>query len=158
MSNKLSVLLFQPQIPPNTGNIIRLCANAGSSLHLIEPLGFPLDDEKLKRSGLDYHEYVKVTTHKNWHSCKNYFKNRRIIVIETDGEINYDKISYRVDDVLLFGSETKGLPREIIDEVPIRIRIPMANNQRSINLSNAVAIVLFEAWRQLGFYGKGDGK
>lgn len=155
MSNKLSVLLHQPQIPPNTGNIIRLCANTGVSLHLIEPLGFPLDDEKLKRSGLDYHEYVKVVMHKNWFFCKNHFKNQRIIAIETDGELNYDKISYNANDVLLFGSETKGLPKEILDEVAIKVKIPMVKNQRSINLSNAVAIVLFEAWKQLKFQGKG---
>lgn len=151
----ISVVLFQPEIPPNTGNIIRLCANTGCDLHLIKPLGFPLEDAKLKRAGLDYHEYANLVVHDNYLVCKQYFNNRRIIAIETCGEYCYTDFKYEANDVLLFGSETKGLPPYILDDLEKEyiVRLPMQNNQRSLNLSNAVAIVTYEAWRQLHFIG-----
>ena len=149
----LSVVLHEPDIPQNTGNIIRLCANAGCELHLIKPLGFPLEDKKLRRAGLDYHEYANITVHDNWKSFSRYTKPRRIIAIETVGNINYDKIEYHTNDVLLFGSETRGLPKEVLDNVNMVARIPMQKSQRSLNLSNSVALCVYEAWRQLGFIG-----
>ncbi len=149
----LAVILFQPEIPPNTGNIIRLCANSGLELHLVKPLGFPLQDTKLRRAGLDYHEYANLVVHDNWRDCYNYFINRRIIAVETSGVTYYHQIDYQIDDALLFGSETKGLPQEIIDDVTTTVRIPMQKGQRSLNLSNTVALVGYEAWRQLNFVG-----
>lgn len=149
----LTIVLFQPEIPPNTGNIIRLCANTGCDLHLIEPLGFPLEDSKLKRAGLDYHEYANITIHKDWISCKNYLKDRRFFLVETCANQYYNTVNFNFNDVLIFGSETKGLPKNILDEFTDDkiIRIPMQENQRSLNLSNSVAIVIYEAWRQLSF-------
>lgn len=149
----LAIILFNPDIPQNTGNIIRLCANTGCSLHLVEPLGFPLQDNKLKRAGLDYHEYANIMVHRNWEVCCNYFKGRRIIAIETCGSIRYDQFKYTENDVLLFGSETKGLPQEVLDALGNEhiARLPMKSSQRSLNLSNSVAIAVYERWRQLNF-------
>lgn len=107
MQHHLAIVLYQPEIPPNTGNIIRLCANTGTELHLVKPLGFPLEDAKLRRAGLDYHEYANLVVHDNWQNCKTYFQNRRIIALETSGTNYYHELSFRTDDVLLFGSETK---------------------------------------------------
>ena len=151
--HSLAVVLHEPDIPQNTGNIIRLCANTGSELHLIKPLGFPLEDKKLRRAGLDYHEYANITVHDNWEGFSNYIKPRRIIAIETSGNSNYDKIKYDSSDVLLFGSETRGLPKEVLDNVDLVVRIPMQASQRSLNLSNSVALCVYEAWRQLDFIG-----
>ena len=151
----LHIVLFQPEIPPNTGNIIRLCANIGYSLHLVKPLGFPLEDSKLKRAGLDYHEYANLIIHDNWQVCRDYFCNQRIIAIETCGTVNYTQIDYRNGDVLLFGSETKGLPSYVLEQLNKEnvARLPMQPSQRSLNLSNSVAIVAYESWRQLHFVG-----
>ncbi len=153
--HNLAVILFQPEIPPNTGNIIRLCANTGASLHLVKPLGFPLQDSKLRRSGLDYHEYVNITVHEDWFSCQRYFTGRRILAIETCGVKYYHEIEYRSDDVLLFGSETKGLPGSVLDTLGKEniLRLPMLKGQRSLNLSNSVAVVIYQAWSKIGFIG-----
>lgn len=153
--HNLAVILFQPDIPPNTGNIIRLCANTGYELHLVKPLGFPLEDTKLRRAGLDYHEYANITLHENWAMCKTYFGQRRIIAIETCGTRFYNELSFTHDDVLLFGSETRGLPAYVLRDVQPEyiVKLPMQKQQRSLNLSNAVAIVAYEAWAQVGFLG-----
>ena len=146
------IVLFEPEIPPNTGNVIRLCANIGCALHLVEPLGFPLHDQKLKRAGLDYHEYVSVMVHKNWEHCVRYLSGRRFIGVETSGKIIYSDIKYQKNDVLVFGSETKGLPGYVLEYLQNNvIKIPMRNNQRSLNLSNSVAVVAYNAWQQLNF-------
>jgi tRNA (cytidine/uridine-2'-O-)-methyltransferase len=151
----LAVILFQPEIPPNTGNIIRLCANSGVELHLVKPLGFPLQDSKLKRAGLDYHEYANIVIHDNWQSCLKYFLGRRIFAIETCGDKYYNQVDYQLNDVLLFGSETKGLPQAVMDDVGYDnvLRLPMLQNQRSLNLSNSVAIVIYTVWSMLDFIG-----
>ena len=153
LKHSLSVVLHEPDIPQNTGNIIRLCANTGCELHLIKPLGFPLEDKKLRRAGLDYHEYANIIVHDNWENFSSYIKPRRIIAIETVGNTNYDKVNYHTDDVLLFGSETRGLPKEVLENVNQIVRIPMQKTQRSLNLSNSVALCVYEVWRQLGFIG-----
>jgi tRNA (cytidine/uridine-2'-O-)-methyltransferase len=151
--HRFAVILYQPEIPPNTGNIIRLCANTGCELHLVKPLGFPLEDSRLKRAGLDYHEYTNLVVHENWNNCKNYFNGRRIVAVETCTTTLYHKFDFLAQDVLLFGSETKGLPQNVLDEIgkDYIIRLPMLETQRSLNLSNSVAITVYEAWRQLGF-------
>ena len=150
-----SVVLFQPEIPPNTGNVIRLCANTGSELHLVEPLGFPWEDRRLKRAGLDYHEYVRVVRHRNWEACQTALAGRRLFAVTTKGEVRFDQALLRDDDVFVFGRETSGLPAEIMAGFPpeSRLRLPMRPGQRSLNLSNAVAVMVFEAWRQKGFSG-----
>ena len=153
------VALYQPEIPPNTGNIIRLCANAGSGLHLIRPLGFELDDRRLRRAGLDYHEWADVREYTDWDRFLAGHRGRRIFPCSTRGGITYSDIRYRSGDLLLFGPETRGLPEELLyafDEGR-RIRIPMRPGNRSLNLSNAVAVILFEAWRQLEFRGAASG-
>lgn len=154
-THNLAIILFQPEIPPNTGNIIRLCANTGFALHLVKPLGFPLQDTKLRRAGLDYHEYANLVVHDNWQACKEYFHNRRIIAVETSGKKYYHEVSYKSNDVLLFGSETKGLPEVILHELGEEavVRLPMLPLQRSLNLSNSVAIAAYQAWQQLNFIG-----
>lgn len=151
----LDIVLFEPEIPPNTGNIIRLCANIGYRLHLVKPLGFPLDDSKLKRAGLDYHEYASLMVHDNWQVCSSYFSQQRIIAVETCGVTNYCEINFCYGDVLLFGSETKGLPDYVLQNLDHNniVRLPMQAKQRSLNLSNSVAIVAYESWRQLNFIG-----
>lgn len=151
--HNLAVILFQPEIPPNTGNIIRLCANTGCELHLVKPLGFPLEDTKLRRAGLDYHEYANLIVHNDWESCKTYLNQRRIIAIETCSDKYINDGGFVTNDALLFGSETKGLPQYVLDDVTFVLRIPMQKNQRSLNLSNSVAIAVYEAWRQLNYPG-----
>ncbi len=149
----LNVCLYEPEIPPNTGNIIRLCANAGAKLHLIEPLSFAIDDTKLKRAGLDYHEFASIEMHSNYADFCQSQDNKRIFACSTKGTTIYTDINYRDEDVLLFGPETRGLPQHILSSLSPQqtIRIPMLPQSRSINLANSVAIILYEAWRQLGF-------
>lgn len=151
----LSVILHRPQIPPNTGNLIRLCANTGARLHLIEPLGFALDDARLRRAGLDYHEFAAVAVHPDLEHCLAALGRPRLWAFSTRGGLRYDQVAYRRDDALLFGSEDAGLPAEVFDRIDPaqRLRLPMRPGSRSLNLSNAVAVAVFEAWRQLGFAG-----
>jgi tRNA (cytidine/uridine-2'-O-)-methyltransferase len=149
----LDIVLYQPEIPPNTGNIIRLCANTGTRLHLIKPLGFALEDKQLLRAGLDYHEFVGVTVHPKWEECRRHLHDRRIFAVSTRGKLRYDRAAYASGDVFLFGAESRGLPSEILESFPEqhRLRVPMVANSRSLNLSNAVAVVVYEAWRQMNF-------
>ena len=149
----LDVVLFQPQIPPNTGNIIRLCANTGFRLHLIEPLGFDLEDKKLRRAGLDYHEFAALKRHANYQSFIESEQPKRILAVTTKSTGYYGDISFQSGDYLLFGSETGGLPEDVRQLIPDedKIRIPMLKDSRSMNLSNATAVIVYEAWRQLGF-------
>ena len=150
-----AVVLYQPEIPPNTGNVIRLCANTGAELHLVDPLGFRWEDRSLKRAGLDYHEFARVFRHADWETCKAALANRRLFAITTKGGARYDSVAFEPDDVFIFGRETSGLPAEVMAEFPDqrRLRLPMLPGQRSLNLSNAVAVTVFEAWRQGGFAG-----
>lgn len=149
------LILYQPEIPPNTGNIIRVCANTGTRLHLIRPLGFDLDDKRLRRAGLDYREFAAVNEHDSLDDCLAGLPEQRVFALSTRGGRNYAEVDYRKDDVFLFGPETRGLPQEMLDALPPeqRLRIPMRPDNRSLNLSNAVAVVLFESWRQLDFAG-----
>ncbi len=148
-----SVILFEPEIPPNTGNIIRLCANTGVALHLIGPLGFDLDDKKLRRAGLDYREFAEVATHASLQHCLDTLDQPRVFALSTRGTTRHDEPAYRQDDAFLFGPETRGLPQAVLDALPLeqRLRLPMREGSRSLNLSNSAAIVVYEAWRQLGF-------
>ena len=150
-----SIALFEPEIPPNTGNIIRLCANTGTQLHLIEPLGFSLDDKQLIRAGLDYHEYAPIKTYANFDAFLVQHKNHRIFAVTTKGSTPYQSAHYEKGDIFLFGPETRGLPESIRNQFDEKnkIRIPMVENSRTLNLSNAAAILLFEAWRQNEFKG-----
>jgi len=154
----LNVVLYEPEIPPNTGNLIRLCANSGFRLHLIEPLGFVLDDKRLRRAGLDYHEWASVRVHRNWAAFVEAVAPARVFAVSTRGRTGYHEPHYRSGDTLLFGPETRGLPQTLLDALPPeqRLRIPMLPNSRSLNLSNACAILIFEAWRQLDFAGALD--
>lgn len=147
------IALFEPEIPPNTGNIIRLCANTGAALHLIEPLGFKLEDKQLKRAGLDYHEYANLNIHKNWADFKVAMAGKRMFAITTKGSQNYANVKFQADDVFVFGPETRGLPEDIRNEfVPeCRLRLPMLPESRSLNLSNSAAVLLYEAWRQIDY-------
>ncbi len=149
----LNIVLYQPEIPPNTGNIIRLCANTGSSLHLIEPLGFDLDEKKLRRAGLDYREFASVEVYPELEAFNAAHPDSRLLAITTRGSARYDEVEFRKGDAILFGPETRGLPQELLDSLPgeQKIRIPMRDNSRSLNLSNATAVVVYEALRQLGF-------
>ena len=149
------IALYEPEIAPNTGNIIRLCANNGTQLHLIEPLGFDLEEKKLRRAGLDYADITRVTRHKDYASFLAAMPGKRIMACTTKGSRPHTQIAFQEDDVLLFGPETRGLPMDIINATPLeqRLRIPMTANSRSLNLSNSVAIISYEAWRQLGFVG-----
>jgi tRNA (cytidine/uridine-2'-O-)-methyltransferase len=151
----LHVILFEPEIPPNTGNVIRLCANAGATLHLIEPLGFALDDARLRRAGLDYHEFATMEVHADLSACLAGIPEARVFALSTRGTVRYDSPRYNAGDAFLFGPETRGLPDAILAQIPAeqRLRLPMRPHNRSLNLSNAVAITVFEAWRQLGFPG-----
>ncbi|WP_457675237.1 tRNA (cytidine(34)-2'-O)-methyltransferase [Thiolapillus sp.] len=151
------LVLYQPEIPPNTGNIIRLCANTGCSLHLVQPLGFALDHARLKRAGLDYHEFASVRVHASWQALKDALGHTRIMAFSTRCTVSHADFSYRQGDALLFGPETRGLPGEILEELPAGrcLRVPMLPGQRSLNLSNAAAVVVYEAWRQQGFAGAG---
>jgi len=177
----LHIVLHQPEIPPNTGNVIRLCANTGAALHLVEPLGFDLDDRQLRRAGLDYHEYAALQVHASLdmalqsiaamqarerdaidaihtHSASaasDAPPTLRVFALSTRGTVRHDTPRYLDGDVFVFGSETRGLPQDVIDALPLerRLRLPMRPGNRSLNLSNAVAVIAFEAWRQLGFEG-----
>jgi len=151
----LHVVLFEPEIPPNTGNIIRLCANAGAALHLIKPLGFRLDDKSLQRSGLDYHDLAEVRVHANLAAFRACCPEVRLFAVETGAARRYSDVKFRDHDALLFGPETRGLPAAVLEPIGAAqcISIPMSPRTRSINLSNSAALVLFEAWRQLGFPG-----
>lgn len=151
----LDIVLYQPEIPPNTGNIIRLCANTGCKLHLVKPLGFSLEDKQLRRAGLDYHEFATLQTHENWEACLTELAGRRMFAATTKGSTRYDRIEYRASDVLVFGPETRGLPPEILSQFDTehRVRLPMLPHSRSLNLSNSAAVMVYEAWRQLGFDG-----
>ncbi|MCF7528954.1 tRNA (uridine(34)/cytosine(34)/5-carboxymethylaminomethyluridine(34)-2'-O)-methyltransferase TrmL [Neisseria lisongii] len=150
-----TIVLYQPEIPPNTGNIIRLCANTGADLHLVKPLGFPLDSAKMKRAGLDYHEFAKLTVHENFADCLQALEGRRIFALTTKGTTRPDRADFQAGDVFLFGPETRGLPAEILDSLPPqqKLRLPMLPDSRSMNLSNTVAVMLFEAWRQNDYLG-----
>jgi tRNA (cytidine/uridine-2'-O-)-methyltransferase len=154
------VILFQPEIPPNTGNVIRLCANTGARLHLIEPLGFTLEDKQLKRAGLDYHEYAALHVHADLSAALATIaaangRPPRVFALSTRGTVRFDTPRYEDGDAFLFGPETRGLPADVLESVPAaqRLRLPMRPENRSLNLSNAVAVVVFEAWRQRGFEG-----
>lgn len=154
----LHVVLFQPEIPPNSGNVIRLCANSGAALHLVRPLGFELDHAKLRRAGLDYHEFASVAVHDDLPAFIAAAAPRRLLALSTRGRQRYDTIAYADGDALLFGPETRGLPQDVLDGIEPGqcLRLPMRPGNRSLNLSNAVAIVVYEAWRQLGFDGAGE--
>ena len=149
------VILFRPEIPPNTGNVIRLCANVGARLHLVEPLGFTLEDKLLRRAGLDYHEMATVRVHPDWSSVAEALEGRRIFAASTRGETGYSSVAYAAGDAFVFGGETSGLPEDFLATFlpERRLRLPMQPGNRSLNLSNSVAVVAFEAWRQLGFPG-----
>jgi tRNA (cytidine/uridine-2'-O-)-methyltransferase len=152
------VVLFQPEIPPNSGNAIRLCANTGSRLHLIEPLGFDLSDRQLKRAGLDYHDLTVLTVHRSLDACLDTLgRDRRVLAFSARGTVDAFAVAYRTDDVLLFGPETRGLPADVLERIPAeqQLRLPMRPGNRGLNLSNAVAVVVYEAWRQHGFAGDG---
>ena len=150
-----NVVLFQPEIPPNTGNIIRLCANAGAALHLIHPLGFELDEARVKRAGLDYHEMATVREHADLEAFMRDAVPARLFAVSTRGTRRYTEVCYRAGDAFLFGPETRGLPQTLLDRLPQDqvLRLPMRPDNRSLNLSNAVAVLVYEAWRQLGFAG-----
>jgi tRNA (cytidine/uridine-2'-O-)-methyltransferase len=147
------IVLYEPEIAPNTGNVMRLAANTGARLHLVRPLGFTLSDRTLARAGLDYAARSAMSVHDDWPACLSRFPGQRLLAVTTRGRQRYDTVQYRAGDVLLFGPETRGLPQAILDGLPDdrRLRLPMLAGNRSLNLSNAVAIVVYEAWRQCGF-------
>lgn len=149
------VMLYQPEIPPNTGNVMRLCANTGARLHLIEPLGFDLEDKRLRRAGLDYRDWANVRRHPTVEAALTELRRPRMFAFTTGARRFYSDVQYRTGDVLLFGAETRGLPDTLLAALPqdSRLRLPLRPGNRSLNLSNAVAIVVYEAWRQLGFAG-----
>ncbi|MET4675389.1 tRNA (cytidine(34)-2'-O)-methyltransferase [Luteibacter sp. ME-Dv--P-043b] len=149
------VILFRPEIPPNTGNVIRLCANTGAGLHLVRPLGFELDDARLRRAGLDYHEFARVAVHDTLDACLEALGRPRVFAFSTRGQQLHTEVTFAEGDALLFGCETAGLPDDVLDALPAgqRVRLPMRPGNRSLNLSNAVAVAVFEAWRQAGFDG-----
>ena len=151
----LNIVLFEPEIPPNTGNIIRLCANTGFHLHLIEPLGFAWDDKRLRRAGLDYHEYTSLKKHASYQAFLAAETPQRLFALTTKGTPAHSAVSYQPGDYLLFGPESRGLPADILDALPAeqKIRIPMRAESRSMNLSYAVSVVVYEAWRQLDYAG-----
>jgi len=149
------VILYQPEIPPNTGNVIRLCANTGSQLHLIKPLGFTLEDKQLIRAGLDYHEFARLRVHDGLADCLATLDATRVFAFTTKGSTPFHQIEYRSGDAFLFGPESRGLPAEVLAQFDAghRLRLPMLPDNRSLNLSNTVAVTVFEAWRQCGFEG-----
>lgn len=151
----LEVVLVAPEIPPNTGNVIRLTANAGVRLHLVEPLGFSMEDRQLRRAGLDYHELANIRVHADWAACQGHLGTRRMFAFTTRARAFYTQVQFARDDVLVFGAETRGLPETVLAcfDPPARLRLPMRPGNRSLNLSNAVAVAVFEAWRQIGFAG-----
>lgn len=150
-----SIILYEPEIPPNTGNIIRLCANTGAKLNLIEPLGFELDEPRLKRAGLDYREFADIAVHSDLPACLEALQAPRLFALSTRGKTDYSAPEFLSDDAFLFGPETRGLPQSILDSLPPRqrLRLPMRADSRSLNLSNAAAVVVYEAWRQQSFCG-----
>jgi len=149
------VVLYQPEIPPNAGNVIRLCANSGSTLHLVRPLGFELTGRAVRRAGLDYDELAQVRVHASLSACLEALQGARLFSVETDGNRTYSEVQFRPNDALLFGPETRGLPARVLDALPRdrQLAIPMRAGNRSLNLANAVALVVYEAWRQNGFAG-----
>ncbi len=149
------VILYQPEIPPNTGNVIRLCANTGSQLHLIRPLGFTLEDKQLIRAGLDYHEFATLRVHDSLQDCLSAFDPSRVFALTTKGSQPFHQVHYQPGDAFLFGPESRGLPAEVLAQFDAgqRVRMPMLPDNRSLNLSNTVAVAVFEAWRQCGFEG-----
>ncbi|MFO7592977.1 MAG: tRNA (uridine(34)/cytosine(34)/5-carboxymethylaminomethyluridine(34)-2'-O)-methyltransferase TrmL [Pseudomonadota bacterium] len=151
----LQIVLYEPEIPPNTGNIIRLCANTGARLHLIRPLGFDMEDKRLRRAGLDYHEFAKVEVHDSLEVFIESERPLRLFACTTRGSRPYSEVEYEEGDALLFGPETRGLPQGVLDRLPEErlLRLPMLPHSRSLNLSNAVAVFVYEAWRQFGFDG-----
>lgn len=151
----IDIVLVEPEIPPNTGNVIRLAANTGVRLHLVQPLGFSLDDKQLKRAGLDYHDLAALKIHSGWSECRKALAGRRMFAFTTKAKRRYSDIKYRKSDVFVFGPETRGLPDLMLQEFSpgTRLKLPMRAGNRSLNLSNAVAVVVFEAWRQLRFVG-----
>jgi tRNA (cytidine/uridine-2'-O-)-methyltransferase len=148
-----SIILYEPEIPPNTGNVLRLATNSGARLHLVQPLGFNLRDRQLARAGLDYGDFRDVTVHTDWLACREHFSGQRVFAVTTRGACRYDRAHYQPDDVFVFGPETRGLPEDVLAAFAPdqRIVIPMREGSRSMNLSNAVAVVIYEAWRQQGF-------
>jgi tRNA (cytidine/uridine-2'-O-)-methyltransferase len=150
-----SLILYQPEIPPNTGNVIRLCANTGVALHLIEPLGFDLEERKLRRAGLDYREFASVQVHASLEACLDAIGQPRVFALSTRGTTRHDAPAYREGDAFLLGPETRGLPQQVLDALPDEqcLRLPMRPDNRSLNLSNTAAVIVYEAWRQLGFAG-----
>ncbi|HEX5336988.1 MAG TPA: tRNA (uridine(34)/cytosine(34)/5-carboxymethylaminomethyluridine(34)-2'-O)-methyltransferase TrmL [Gallionella sp.] len=153
------VILFQPEIPPNTGNIIRLCANTGSQLHLVRPLGFTLEDKQLIRAGLDYHEFATLKVYDTLQDCLSAFDPARVFAMTTKGSQPFHQLHYQPGDAFLFGPESRGLPAEVLAQFAAhqRVRLPMLPDNRSLNLSNTVAVTVFEAWRQCGFMGAKSG-
>ena len=151
------IVLFEPEIPPNTGNVLRLASNTGARLHLVRPLGFNLRDRQLARAGLDYADLLDTTVHDDWRACLSVLGSRRMFAVTTRGSRRYDVPGYSAGDVFVFGPETRGLPTAVLEQFPAeqRIRVPMRPGNRSLNLSNTVAIVLYEAWRQTGYAGHG---
>jgi tRNA (cytidine/uridine-2'-O-)-methyltransferase len=149
------IVLFEPEIPPNTGNIIRLCANAGAKLHLVKPLGFELSDKHLKRAGLDYHEYAELKVYEDWAECQHALHGKRMFALTTKGSTRHTDLQFKDEDVFVFGPESRGLPEDIRAQFAPehRVRLPMLPHSRSLNLSNSAAILLYEAWRQTGFTG-----
>jgi tRNA (cytidine/uridine-2'-O-)-methyltransferase len=151
------IVLFEPEIPPNTGNVIRLTANTGATLHLVRPLGFDIDDRSLRRAGLDYHEFATMRVHEDWNACRHALGPVRLFAISTKGETAAYSVRFQPGDAFVFGPESRGLPAEMLAGFPAenRLRLPMVAGNRSLNLSNAVAVLVFEAWRQQGFAGGG---
>ena len=151
----LEIVLYEPEIPPNTGNVIRLCANTGCRLHLVRPLGFSLRDRQLVRAGLDHAQLADIVQHEDWPACRSALAGRRLFAVTTRGTRRHDEPRYADDDIFVFGPETRGLPADTLKEFAPeqRIRVPMRKASRSLNLSNTVAVVVYEAWRQLGFQG-----
>lgn len=149
------IVLYQPEIPPNTGNVIRLAANTGAHLHLVEPLGFSIDDKQLRRAGLDYHEFAPLRVHRDWAACLEALAGARLYACSTKGTTRHTDPVYAAGDAFVFGRESSGLPEAVLKDIPAArlLRLPMRPGNRSLNLSNAVAVTIFEAWRQLGFMG-----
>ena len=149
------IVLYEPEIPPNAGNIMRLCANAGCRLHLVRPLGFSMSDKQLERAGMDYRASIDFALHDDWAHCRATLTGRRLFAVTTRGATRYDRVDYREGDIFVFGPETRGLPREVLAEFPpeTRLRVPMLPASRSLNLANAVAVVVYVGWRQLNFPG-----
>ena len=151
----LHIVLYQPEIPPNTGNVVRLAANTGSRLHLVKPLGFRIDEKSVTRAGMDYAEFADVHIHESWADCCDELAGKRMFALSTRGTTRYDSVHFADEDVVIFGPETRGLPAALLEGLPPeqRLRLPMQPGNRSVNLSNSVAVVVFEAWRQRGFPG-----